>query len=652
DIVSFLNQLNDTAASGSSVVKIFKLDQATAEDAGELLRGILEGRSGSVGGGSGGSSGGGSQEDALEQLMLVYQAKNPDLTTQTLKGLRTSITVIDDVRTNSLVVTAPPESMGLVESLIVAIDLPPESIAIKVLPLRNSDAEEMVTTLEELFERQGATNTSSTSGSGDSTRTLSFEGGTGSGREEVTFTKDKRTNSVIAAGTKGYLKIAEDTVLQLDSQPIKDRVQIVFEPRNAPAQVLQQMLSDLNDQEQQTLDDLEGEISASRKQERQFVAISSEDMNKIVVDVDPRRQSQIMEIIRELDQPPAQVMIQVLIVNVRLDNSLELGAEFAFQDLQFTKAGPTDSTTFDYVGGTDIGAAGAGLGGFTFTVTGKDFNFLIRTLQNEGSLSVLSRPQIIAMDNQLAKIEVTQDVPYVTGSSAVAGQITTSVGREEVGIILEVTPRINPDGFVRMEIKQEVSDLTDSTIDVGAGVSAPVFLKRNAETFVTVKDNESVVLGGLITSREFVGETKIPILGDIPLLGIFFRAQSQESNREELLVILTPRVVRTPEDYQELSRQERDLTGNIGEDVLLNPLMQGLRVKPEELLPRQGEENIGPYPNEAEPQPGDAPEDDPEIYGPRRSPSADSPKSDPSSYDVPITRATSRGKSVAEARRK
>ena len=671
DVVSYLNELNSTIAGGSSLVRIFKLNQASAEDAGNLLRSILEGRGGTVsstsstGGGSrsGGSSSGGSAEDAAEQLMLVYQTQHPELNNQqTLRGLRTSIKIIDDVRTNSLVVTAPPESMPLAEVLITAIDVPPDAAKIRVFPLRNADAEDMVKNLEDLFSRRNSAGSSSGSSRGgssgqatDSTRTLALEGGTGTGgREEITFSTDKRTNSVIAAGTKGYLDLAENMILELDSKAMEVRKQIVYQPRNAEAPAIQQAIADLNEREQSMLNDLGTEISASRKQERQIIAVASEDTNKVLIDYDPRRETQILELVRELDQPPPQVMIQVLIVEVQLDNSLELGAEFALQDLQYTRAGINDTTSFDYVGGTDVGAAGSGLGGFTFTITGRDFNFLVRTLQSEGNLNVLSRPQIIAMDNQQAKIEVTNDVPYVSGSAAVSGQITSSVSRKDVGIILQVTPHINPDGFVRMEIKQEVSDITDSTVDIGGGVRAPIFLKRNAETFVTVKDNETVVLGGLIRSRDQISESKIPILGDIPLLGLAFRSTVHQNRREELLVVLTPRVVRTPQDYQELSREERDKTGNIGEDVLLNPLMQGLRVKPEDLAPRHGEENVGPYPAAPKPSPDDAPADDPEIYGPKRAPRAkeSKPQVDPASYDVPVTRATRRAGMPAEARRR
>ncbi|MFQ5805202.1 MAG: type II secretion system protein GspD, partial [Phycisphaerae bacterium] len=362
----------------------------------------------------------------------------------------------------------------------------------------------------------------------------------------------------------------------------------------------------------------------------------------------PRREIEVLDLVQDLDQPPPQVMIQVLIVEVTMDNSLELGVEFAFQDLQFTKAGPTDTTTFDFVGGTDIGAAGSGLGGFTFTITGADFNFLFRTLQNEGQLNILSRPQIVAMDNQEARIEITNDVPYVTGLTTVAGQVTTSVGRQDVGIILEVTPHINPDGFVRMEIRQEVSDITGSTIDIGGGATSPIFFKREAETVVTVKDNETVVLGGLITSRDEVREQKVPILGDIPLLGVLFSNRQVETSHTELLVILTPRVLRTLDDYRELSMQERDRTGELPDAVLTNELMNALRVSPEELAPTEGEDLLGPFPE----APGTIePEEkfDPDLYGPVRPSSTSEEQAevetvDPDSYNVPISWAGSGSK--------
>lgn len=642
DIEDFVRQLDGTEPTKGAVVQIFKLKQADAEKAGELLQSILELRGGSVGGtGTRGGGTAGNRQDADKQVLLIFQRQHPEMGLETLKAVRAEISVIADLRTNSLVVTAPPASMPLMESLVAAVDVPPEDAKIRVFRLRNADAEQMAKMLETLFERRSTTGAGRTGGA-ESERVLALAGGVGEGgRQEVAFTTDVRTNSVIAAGTPGYLDLVEEMILELDTIPIQERETFVYSPRNITAESLAPSIKEFSDAEQKRLQDIGEEVSIAVRQERQITAIANKDANKIVLDVDPRFRDSVMKVVRDLDQPPPQVMIQVLIVEVTMENDLELGVEFAFQDLQYAKAGPTDTTTYDYVGGTDLGAAGSGLGGFTFTITGADFNFLFRTLQSEGSLNVLSRPQIVAMDNQEAYIDISNDVPYVTGTSTtIGGQITTSVARERIGIKLEVTPQINPDGFVRMEIKQEVSDFSGSTVAVGQGVTAPVFFRREAKTTVTVKDSETVVLGGLITSRTENREQKIPILGDIPGLGLLFRNQQDTTKRSELLVVLTPRVVRTPDTYRDLSVAERDRMSVIPAEMLTDPLFEGLQMHPEEMNDLQG--NAGGPPAAGSPAAvPPAPTD--ELYGPATPaprPDEAPPASSPDSYDVPLTLRT------------
>ncbi|MBP7744581.1 MAG: hypothetical protein KA383_00515 [Phycisphaerae bacterium] len=643
DIETFVRQLDDTTSLKGTVVRIFKLQQAAAEDAGDLLGRVLELRGGTVGGtgGSGGGGSGSTKEDA-KQVMLIFQKQHPDLGLETLRAVRSDIVVIADARTNSLVVTAPPESMPLMESLVAAVDVPPQDAKIRVFRLRNADAESLVKNLEALFQRR-ATGGTGRGGTAESERVLTVGEGLGGegGRQEIAFATDVRTNSVIAAGTPGYLDLAEKLILELDTTEIPNRLTHVYSPKSIKAEELAPTIKEFSDAEQQRLQDIGQDVSIGVKQERQVTAIASKDANRVILDYDPRFQDTVMNVVRELDQPPPQVLIQVLIVEVTMDNALDLGVEFAFQDLQWTKAGPNDTTTYDYVGGTDLGAAGSGLGGFSFTITGADFNFLFRTLQNEGSLNVLSRPQIIAMDNQEALIEVTNDVPYVTGTSTTTGgQITTSVARENIGIKLTVTPQINPDGFVRMEIDQEVSDFTGSTVDVGQGVTAPVFFRRQAKTNVMVKDNETVVLGGLITSRTENREQKIPLLGDIPGLGLLFRNQNDTANRTELLLVMTPHVVRTVEDYRALSVTERDNMEVIPTETLTDTLMQGLRVEPEPVLPpaRAAEDAVPVIRREtpaAQPVEGE--------YGPVRPtlrPEPTPQKVNEDSYDVPVSMRT------------
>lgn len=593
--------LDTTDARGGAQVRFFRLEQADAESAADLLSAILEGRGGAVGGGTGGT-GGGAQSEAAKQVMIIYERLNPGATTEMLRAMRDQIIITADTRTNQLAVTAPPDSMPLVESLVSAIDIPPRSDKIEVFPLRNSDAGQLAETLRELFDEAGGAGTGGGQGGGagsagdDQQRQLTFAGSSGGGIQDVSFSADVRTNSIIAAGTPGYLQLVRELVYQLDTQPIEERKTMVYSPRNIPAAELAASLRDYSEAEQARLESLGDEISAQRKQEREIVAIDNEEANRVIFAYSPRFESNVLDILRELDQPPPQVSIEVLIVEVTLGNDLELGIEFSGQDLAFTRAGPDDTTSFDVVGGTDVGAGGSGLGGFTFAITGAEFDFLFRALQTESRLQVLSRPQIVATDNQEATIEVVDDVPYVSGTGTTfGGQVQTQVARQDVGITLTVTPQINPDGFVRMEILQEVSDFTDSTVQVGPGVTAPVFFRRQLETTVTVRDSETIVLGGLITSRKTNSESKVPIIGDIPILGSAFRFQQDSQTQTELLVVLTPRVIRTVEDFREESIAQRDRTGDLPGEILTNPLLNRLRVPPEQLNPADQDGVFGSF---------------------------------------------------------
>jgi general secretion pathway protein D len=235
--------------------------------------------------------------------------------------------------------------------------------------------------------------------------------------------------------------------------------------------------------------------------------------------------------------------------------------------------------------GTDLGAAGATLGGFSFTITGEDFNFLFRALQQDGRLELLSRPMILAEDNQEAHISIGQKVPFVGNVNILSdGRTQTIVEYEDVGIILDVTPHINPDGYVTLEIKPEISSLSDSSVQITEGVFAPVFNKREAETTVTVKQGETIVIGGLITSQEEHRENKVPILGDIPLLGELFKAQVTQKEKTELLIVLTPVVVQNERELRELSERERDKDDLMPDSMRRSPLMENLRVGPEDDL--------------------------------------------------------------------
>jgi len=150
------------------------------------------------------------------------------------------------------------------------------------------------------------------------------------------------------------------------------------------------------------------------------------------------------------------------------------------------------------------------------------------------------------------------------------------------------------------------------------------------------------VLGGLITTKDDVNETKVPLVGDIPILGALFRTEDISTSRTELLIVLTPRVLRTIEDYREASVEVRDETGTLPYDVLISPLMKGLRIEPKERVPLEEANLLGPFPSQPETDEDQSLSDDEDTYGPpgpaSNRPAGAGTQVDPNSYDVPITR--------------
>ena len=193
------------------------------------------------------------------------------------------------------------------------------------------------------------------------------------------------------------------------------------------------------------------------------------------------------------------------------------------------------------------------------SVTGGDFSFFLRALQAQGKLEVLSRPQILASDNQPANINVGQRVPFVTNSSiSDTGNVVNTIQYEDVGILLNVTARISDDGFVNMDVSPEISSLSNSSVQVSETVSAPIISNRSAATRVTVQDGQTIVVGGLITTTDEQRVSKVPILGDIPLIKYAFQSTNVSRQRTELLIILTPRILYKPSDAAEITRLNRE----------------------------------------------------------------------------------------------
>ena len=291
----------------------------------------------------------------------------------------------------------------------------------------------------------------------------------------------------------------------------------------------------------------------------QVYVVADEDTNSLLVTADSKHFERIKTIIADLDRPVPQVLIKVLIVEVTHENTLDLGAEFSALNMEGTKGQKY---------GTDFGVA-AKTDGLVLKVIQNEFTATLRAIATVGKVDVLSRPYILTSDNQQATIMVGQEVPFVTRSQITeAGQTINTIEYDDIGIILTVTPHINPDGLVIMDVYPEISALLkDTTVDISEEVQAPVFTRRAAQSRVAIRDGQTIVIGGLMEDRLTDTVRKVPILGDLPWIGALFRRTITAKTKTELLIFLTPHVAKVPEDLKGMSADEQAGSKIVGKAV-------------------------------------------------------------------------------------
>jgi type II secretory pathway component GspD/PulD (secretin) len=596
EIERLLQRLDIDAVTKVTEIRVFPLRNADAEELAAILTDALTTQPKAPAPAS---------PNAQTLLQFIRRTEEGRLLTAT--ALQEGVLVVPNTRTNSLVVLASKESMTLLESLITSLDLEDPRVAeIRVFMLQNADARSMADILKELFRLEG---TAPSAGTKAVRYTLKAPGAEGKasatlGTAEqyaLTITVDPRTNSLLCGGTEQYTRLVGNVIQELDSCPAQERITRIYRLRNARANDIQTALRTFLDQERERITSTLGQDKLSAAQrllehEVAVVAVAAEgeieNSNTLLLSASPRYFQTVEKMIEELDQPPPQVLIQVLLAEVSLNEEEQFGFDWQFD----TTSGETRIRA-----GTSFGVSAAfnAPGIFSVAVTGGDLSFFFRALQSEGRAQVLSRPQILASDNQEAEIRVVKDVPYVATSTIVNENIENRIEYQQAGIILTVKPRINPDGFVRLEVSPEVSTIDPSTVPVTETVNAFIFNRRVARTTVTVQDGHTVVLGGLITTTDNTIEQKVPLLGDIPLIGWLFKDIERTKERSELLIILTPRVVWNVEGADAMSRRQikrLKLLGEMKKDPLQEAVLEMLRERQEE-----GGQKDGKKPPETQP---------------------------------------------------
>ncbi|TMB09370.1 MAG: hypothetical protein E6J71_28225, partial [Deltaproteobacteria bacterium] len=297
--------------------------------------------------------------------------------------------------------------------------------------------------------------------------------------------------------------------------------------------------------------------------------------NSLVVLATKRDYQLIADVLKKIDVVPRQVLLEVTIAEITLNKMLQFGVEWALAQGKLSQTLAQDTSPNSVFRLAPKGLPVGGLvnsterlpssGAFAVISDRDHFNIFINALQSRTNVKMLSAPHIMAADNREAHILVGRSIPILTSTSAanvatgVTGNLLSvnQVQYRDTGNILTILPQVNSKGLVNMQIRQEVSDVQQGAESFG-NTNSPAFTTREAETTVVVQDGETVIIGGIITDSITHGRTGIPYLMDVPVLGWAFRVNNDTTDRTELLVLISPYVVRSREEAREVTDEFAD----------------------------------------------------------------------------------------------
>ena len=466
---------------------------------------------------------------------------------------------------NVLIISDHASNINRLVEIINRVDVA-DSLEVAIVDLKEAWVEDVVRLLEELAPEQ--------------------IGKSAKGPNRVSIVASERTNSLVIKGERFTVARVKALVAQLDVPANRSGTIKVIRLAHSDATKMAEILSNLVSSQSGQSEDSMVDVSIQ----------ADESINALVIRADPANMIDLMDIIESLDVRRLQVLIEAAIVEVTADFSRQLGSELALGDASSgtTPLGLTapSGTLAQVLQGLAMPSGSLSppvslgesplIAGGRVSQTGTSFAFIIKALASNSDVNLLSTPSITTMDNEEAKIVVGQNVPFRTGSTVTGSQGTTNpfttIQREDVGLTLEVTPHINSNNLVRLLIHQEVSEVDASSLTViGSEAAADLITnKRTIDTTILVEDEEVIILGGLIRDKETQGESRVPILGSIPGLGMLFRSRTLSLEKQNLLVFLRPTVLKSSSDIsQAIERKfnrvfefEIEGTGNYSSDRL------------------------------------------------------------------------------------
>jgi general secretion pathway protein D len=473
-------------------------------------------------------------------IVQVFKANNVSATelAQMLKPLASKEAVINaDASTNMLLIADHANNVAQLQSLVQKLDRP-GSAEVELVHLQYANAKQVLASLSTLYPTQSGAGTMPGQSAG----------------MPVNLSADERSNSILVSGDSVKRSQIKKLILQMDSPSQGGgNTQVVY-LQYASAKEVVPILKSIA---QSVLKDQKDSATS-------FSIDASESANAIVINAPPGLSDSLKTVVEKLDVRRAQVLVEALIVEVSNEISNDIGVIWGTTDIRDLNGsgGVAAVNTLGALAPFARDAAGAlagPAGGLTLGYySGGNLQAAIRALSANTKANIISTPTIVAIDNEAASLLVGQNVPLKTGQSTSAASATTNpfvtIERQDIGTSLQITPRINQGNTVTLEIKQKVESIAPTV----AGASDLVTNKREINTRALIRDDQILVLGGLISDDQTESKQKVPILGDLPLIGKLFSSTSTARKKNNLMVFIHPVILRDDTRITEVSRERYD----------------------------------------------------------------------------------------------
>lgn len=584
EVTRLIDDLDVQEITAQNEIKVFPLNNAIAEELAPVLQSAINGE---------GESGGNENITANSTTLSIVAVDSEG--NQVLdSGILAGAVVTADAGANAIVVRAPRASMALVAELIRQLDKAPgiDSL-VKVFTIENGDASQLTVALQDLFGSDAGTLGTSVGGA----NAAGLPSSTASGDSSLVplrFSTDIRTNSIITSGSAEDLEVVESILLRLDSEGFAERITEVIWLRHQTASNVATAITSYVQQRTQTVNTIQQYqqgLGPYDLPDRDLIVVPEDVSNSLVLSVSPRMYEEVRRMIDKLDRRAPMVLIKVVLAEVQLDDVFEIGGEVGLQDsllydrgivaeafpqslpgFGFNNNGTPNVNSFgkESLAGSGLSNFGVGTsnstlgyGGFVLSAASESVSLLLRTVQESGRGQILSRPQIMTMDNTDGFVQVGRQIARVTGviNNGING-VQTVTEDVEVGLILRVRPRVGADGLIVMDIDATRSDRDDNEgTPVPTGIPGEVvfindIIRTVAQSTIAAYSGQTVVFGGLIQKTRLNVSRRVPIVADIPLLGYFFKYDTEAEERSETLVIMTPMLIDGEQDLDYVKEVE------------------------------------------------------------------------------------------------